>query len=80
MQKNIEVGKFQGKPIFVRTLICGNQKLPVLVLIHGYAAAGALFYKIIKMLIQEFCVIFMDIIGMGGSSRPDNFNKSSFTP
>jgi pimeloyl-ACP methyl ester carboxylesterase len=47
---------------------------------HGYAGSGALFFKIIKRLSEEFCLILIDIVGMGGSSRPPNFDKNKFTP
>jgi len=51
-----------------------------LVLCHGYGGSGALFYKIIKQLSERFTLIFFDLIGMGGSSRPKNFNEDKMTP
>ena len=62
----------------MRTNIFGKDK-PILVLIHGYAASGPLFYKIIKPICEHFTLITIDIPGMGGSSRPDDFKKT-FTP
>jgi len=43
------------------------------VLVHGYAGSGALFYKVMKNLSEKFVLILIDILGMGGSSRPDNY-------
>ena len=57
-----------------------GEKKPVLVLIHGYGGGGALFYKVIKPLTEYFHLILIDIIGMGGSSRPDNYDANKFTP
>lgn len=34
--------------------------------------SGALFYEIYKPLYEHFCVIFIDLVGMGASSRPRN--------
>jgi pimeloyl-ACP methyl ester carboxylesterase len=47
----------------------------VLVFVHGYAASGALFYRTYQHLKEHFCVLMIDMIGMGGSSRPENFDK-----
>ena len=49
-------------------------------MIHGFGGAGIYYYKLIEGLISKFKVIFIDNIGMGGSSRPDNFKTDSFTP
>jgi pimeloyl-ACP methyl ester carboxylesterase len=49
-------------------------------LIHGYASSGALMFQIAKQLIEHFCLITIDIIGMGASSRPDDYAKHSMTP
>lgn len=57
-----------------------GEKKPVLVLIHGYGGGGALFHKVMKPLTEYFHLILIDIIGMGASSRPDNFNARTFTP
>ena len=48
-----------------------NAGKPTLVLIHGYAAGGGLFYKILKRLAEKFHVLVLDLIGMGGSGRPE---------
>lgn len=41
-----------------------------MVIIHGYAAGGALFYAMLKQLSQFFHIYLIDLIGMGGSGRP----------
>jgi 2-succinyl-6-hydroxy-2,4-cyclohexadiene-1-carboxylate synthase len=40
------------------------------VILHGYGGSGLLFYKIMKPLSEHFHCIFIDILGMGASSRP----------
>ena len=52
------------------TFICGDSSKPRLVLVHGYGGSGALFYRIFKLLMSDFHVFAIDIIGMGSSSRP----------
>ena len=51
------------------------EKVPTLVLIHGYGAFAAIFFKIIKYIVEAgIHLIMIDIIGMGSSSRPE-FNR-----
>ena len=85
--KNVLVGTYKKQDVHIRTIICGSgpenqlgEKKPILVLVHGYGGSGALFYKIIKRLTEYFHLILIDIIGMGASSRPDNYDASKFTP
>ena len=73
----MHVGEFNGNPVKIHTVLCGDNTKPVLVLMHGYGGSGALFFKIIKALTEHFFLILVDIIGMGGSSRPDNFKHSN---
>jgi pimeloyl-ACP methyl ester carboxylesterase len=40
------------------------------VLVHGYGGSGVIFYKMMKSLSDYFHLILIDVIGMGGSSRP----------
>ena len=63
----------------ISTIICGAKQegLPKLVWVHGYGASGALFYKVMQGLTQKFQVFFVDIIGMGGSSRSQDFDKKA---
>ena len=69
-----------GQDVYIRTNIFGtNTNLPLLVLVHGYASSGPLFFKIIANLTNHFTLITLDIPGMGGSSRPDDF-KRTFGP
>ena len=48
----------------------GDPNKETLVLVHGFAGSGALFYKAFKGLAEHFYVITFDLIGMGTSSRP----------
>jgi pimeloyl-ACP methyl ester carboxylesterase len=79
-QLNVVIGEFNDEPVYIRTNVIGDQSKPFLVLMHGYASSGALFFKVMKQLIKYFCMVFIDIIGMGGSSRPDDFDKDNLTP
>jgi len=56
---------------YLRTIQVGDRKNQILVLVHGYGGSGIMFYKIMKALSEKFHLILIDIIGMGGSSRPD---------
>ncbi len=51
-----------------------------MVLVHGYGGSGALFFKIIKPICEYFQFILIDIPGMGGSSRPNDYKHDLFTP
>jgi pimeloyl-ACP methyl ester carboxylesterase len=55
-------------------------KKPILIFFHGFAASGVLYYHLYKRLVERFCVIFADQVGMGGSSRPNNFYIDDFSP
>lgn len=66
----------------MRTLIMGHtsislnlEKKPILVMLHGFAGSGTLFFKVFQKLSEHFVLIMIDNIGMGGSSRPENFKK-----
>jgi len=50
------------------------------VLLHGYGGSSALFYPIHKALAKRFNLILVDIIGMGGSSRPTDFRSEKLGP
>lgn len=63
--------------ISISTITSGDPNNPPLVWLHGYGAAGALFYKLMPHLIEKFRVYFVDIIGMGGSSRAEDFNPKA---
>jgi len=80
--KNVVVGYHKGNAVSLHTVICwdGDEDKPTLVLVHGYGGSGALFYKIIRQLCTRFKLILVDLIGMGGSSRPSNFNENKLQP
>ena len=50
------------------------------VLMHGYAGAGPLFFPILKVLVKHFDVILVDMIGQGGSSRPNDYDYENISP
>ena len=54
-------------------------KKPILVLIHGWGGSGPLFFKILKQICKYFCLILIDVPGMGASSRPLNFDYNKMT-
>ena len=41
-----------------------------MVLVHGYGAGGAVFFKILKDLSRYFHIYVVDLLGMGCSGRP----------
>lgn len=55
-----------------------KDKLPTIVLIHGYAGSALTFYPMFKYLKGKYHVIAIDLLGMGCSSRPE-FLASSTT-
>ena len=86
--KKIIVGKCDGQDLHMWTTIydyasmdlIGGTK-PVLLFSHGYAASGALYWCIYKRLMERFCIVTIDHIGFGASSRPlSNFNPDTITP
>lgn len=80
---NVRVDDYDGKPVYIRTQLIDlghSSDKPVLVFVHGYAASGSLYYQIFKGLSEKFHIIITDIIGMGASSRPQNYHKNTITP
>ena len=53
--------------------------MPKLVLVHGYCVAGSLFLKIFEWLADNICLILIDLMGMGDSDHPKDFDSDSFT-
>ena len=67
---DVKVDEHDSEPITIRTLLCGQDDgKPKLVYCHGYGGSGALFFNLMKPLIQKFYVIFLDMPGQGASSR-----------
>ena len=60
----------EQETIFMTTILVGNPESPPLVLVHGFGGSGALYYKVMKGLAENFYVIVIDLVGMGSSSRP----------
>lgn len=56
---------------YIRTIEAGMSNPEVMVLIHGYGGSGIMFWKIMKPLAEKYHLVMIDIIGMGGSSRPN---------
>ena len=49
-------------------------------MIHGYGSSGGALAILAKKLSEYFCFITIDIIGMGSSSRPKDYDYAKFTP
>ena len=60
---------FYGENV-IHTIQVGDRRKEKLVLVHGYGGSGVMFWPIIKSLAEQFHLIMVDILGMGGSSRP----------
>ena len=78
----VKVGEHAGKRIDMYTLIIDPENLktkPLLVFLHGYAASAVLYYNMYKSLSEKFTVIGVDHIGMGASSRPENFDPDTIS-
>ena len=66
--KDIVIDDFMNS---VRTFhVNPNNKSQTLVILHGYGGSGILFWKMIKELTDHYDLYLIDILGMGGSSRP----------
>ena len=74
--RKIKVGTFEDEDVLMHTVICDQDaSKPTLVIFHGYNGSGTLLYRLIKELSAKFTLILPDHIGMGSSSRPENFDK-----
>ena len=60
-----------GEADYMWTYEVGNEDEthPTLVLLHGYAASGMIFYRCFPYLAEHFHLILVDLPGMGRSSR-----------
>ena len=73
----IEARKVQYTPdSYMMTYIVGDKSLPPMVFVHGYGGSGLLMYKIFRPLSERFHVMFVDLVGMGSSSRPPFLSDS----
>ena len=52
------------------TILIGDRSKPTLVLVHGFAGSGSLYYKVMQGLSENFFLVVIDLLGMGSSSRP----------
>ena len=52
--------------------------MPKVVLIHGYCGAGSLFLKIFERLADNICLILIDLMGMGDSDHPKDYDSDNF--
>ena len=68
--------KEKDEPIYIRTIISGQWKhsRDTIVHYHGFGGSAALNFKVFQDMSNEFNQISIDIIGMGGSSRPSDFS------
>ena len=78
------VGKMpDGERINMITTVFDKEnfgKKPIIVFTHGYAASSALYYQMYKRLMKHFSIVTFDHVGMGASSRPQNYNHETITP
>jgi pimeloyl-ACP methyl ester carboxylesterase len=74
---NIEVGQHNNEPVNIRTHLVNIDeygKKPTLVFVHGLGASSSFYWTMWKVLSEKFCIIAFDVIGMGASSRPDDYD------
>lgn len=45
--------------------------------VHGYCGSGSLFHKIFEKLAENVCLIMVDLVGMGGSDHPRDFDRTT---
>ena len=78
--RDVKVGTFEDRDVLMHTVICDRDpSKPTLVIFHGYNGSGTLLYRVINELSKKFTLILPDHIGMGSSSRPDNFDKHNMS-
>lgn len=65
--KNIPIDD-QGN--YIRTIRVGDTSKETFVLVHGYGGSGVMYWKTMKLISEKFNLYLIDILGMGGSSRP----------
>ncbi|KAI4320957.1 hypothetical protein MLD38_034388 [Melastoma candidum] len=66
------------EPRFINTVTFdGRDDSPLLVMIHGYGASQGFFFRNFDALADRFRVVAIDLLGWGGSSRPDFTCKST---
>ena len=73
------MGKHEDKDVTVHTVILGDLSKPKIVLVHGYASSIAMMFQIHKQLCETYCILGIDIPGMGASSRPKDYNKKKIS-
>ena len=66
--------------MFMNTIVCGDVSKPKLVILCGFGSAGALLFRIVGPLMDHFCVILVDMVGMGSNSLPDNYYDRFIKP
>lgn len=66
---------FEGFPIFNRQSDRGDE---VLLCLHGFPTSSFDYHKIWKSLAEKFSVLAFDMIGYGFSTKPENFNYTTF--
>ena len=63
--------------IMMNTVFVGEQNVekPLLIILAGYGSTGIFYYSCFESLSQHFRIVLVDLIGMGLSSRPTDFNQ-----
>lgn len=71
---------FDGVPVYIRTILCDvREGKPVLVKVHGHGSGAAMFFKCIKGITEHFSLILIDLPGMGGSTRVEDYYYEQIT-
>lgn len=63
--------KTQEDNEYIWTYEMGDKSKTDLVIVHGYGGSGMIFFKMFKDFAENFHVYFIDLLGMGRSSRND---------
>ncbi|KAJ3691135.1 hypothetical protein LUZ61_020299 [Rhynchospora tenuis] len=67
-----------NEPRYINTVTFEScEDSPTIILIHGYGASQGFFFRNFDTLASKFRVIAIDLLGWGGSSRPDFTCKST---
>lgn len=71
--------RFHNTEQFIHTVCVDNGKVDKdMVLVHGWAGSWVVYYRLLEALSKDYRLWCIDLLGMGGSSRPE-FNVNNHT-